>query len=141
MFHLDKTANLTKAILKSCACSLFQSCFAIIQLLELNQKLRTINSLIAESPSLILSLQICVHDTACLLFVKLFLNLVHASYSKLLFCYYPTPPIPPAATASVTKSVKWQYLGNQAWYHRSAGVKTTRKLKKKRKRLKMVKMV
>ena len=27
----------------------------------------------------------------------------------------------------VTKSVKWRYLGNQAWYHRSAGVKTTRK--------------
>ena len=39
----------------------------------------------------------------------------------------------------VTKSVKWRYLGNQAWYHRSAGVKTTRKilgiskLKKKKK--------
>ena len=27
----------------------------------------------------------------------------------------------------VTKSVKWRCLGNQAWYHRSAGVKTTRK--------------
>ena len=27
--------------------------------------------------------------------------------------------------SSVTKSVKWRYLGNQAWYHRSASVKTT----------------
>ena len=28
---------------------------------------------------------------------------------------------------SVTKSALWRYLGNQAWYHRSAGVKTTGK--------------
>ena len=35
-------------------------------------------------------------------------------------------PIPTAAATSVTKSVKWQYLGNQAWYQSSAGVKTTR---------------
>ena len=38
-------------------------------------------------------------------------------------------PIPPAAAPaprpSFTKSVTWRYLGNQAWYHRSAGVKTT----------------
>ena len=27
----------------------------------------------------------------------------------------------------VTKSVTWRYLGNQEWYHRSAGVKTTQK--------------
>ena len=26
----------------------------------------------------------------------------------------------------VTKSVTWRYLGNQAWYHRSAGDKTTK---------------
>ena len=29
---------------------------------------------------------------------------------------------------SITKSVTWQYLGIQAWYHRSAGVKTTRNI-------------
>ena len=47
---------------------------------------------------------------------------------------YPTPRIPYSCScccccscSSVTKSVKWRYLGNQAWYHRSAGVKTTGK--------------
>ena len=42
----------------------------------------------------------------------------------------PTPRIPNSyccCSSSVTKSVKWRYLGNQAWYHRSAGVKTTGK--------------
>ena len=41
----------------------------------------------------------------------------------------PTPRIPNSycSCSSVTKSVKWRYLGNEAWYHRSAGVKTTRK--------------
>ena len=39
---------------------------------------------------------------------------------------YPTPRIP-NSHYYVTKSVKWRYLGNQAWYHRSAGVKTTGK--------------
>ena len=45
----------------------------------------------------------------------------------------------------VTKSVKWRYLGNQAWYHRSGGVKTTGKILKKKikkkKRTKWLKMV
>ena len=36
----------------------------------------------------------------------------------------PTPRIP---NSYVTKSVKWRYLGNQAWYHRYARVKTTGK--------------
>ena len=35
------------------------------------------------------------------------------SYSYCCYCY------------SVTKTVTWWYLGNQAWYHRSADVKTT----------------
>ena len=42
-----------------------------------------------------------------------------------------TPRIPNSCSCccscSVTKSIKWRYLGNQAWYHRSAGVKTTGK--------------
>ena len=37
---------------------------------------------------------------------------------------------------SVTKSVTWRYLGNQAWYHRSAGVKTTGKNSEYEKNLK-----
>ena len=43
------------------------------------------------------------------------------------FHWNPTPRIPYSYCCSccVTKSVKWRYLGNQAWYHRSAGVKTT----------------
>ena len=36
-------------------------------------------------------------------------------------------PIP----LSITKSVRWRYLGNQAWYQRSTGVKTTGKIQKK----------
>ena len=47
------------------------------------------------------------------------------------FIKFQESPIAPAAAPaprpSVTKSVKWRYLGNQAWYHRSADVKTTRK--------------
>ena len=41
--------------------------------------------------------------------------------------HHQTPRIPNSYYyySSVTKSVKWRYLGNQAWYHRSAGVKTT----------------
>ena len=38
--------------------------------------------------------------------------------------------------SSVTKTVTWRYLGNQACYHSSAGVKTTRKkicIKKRKK--------
>ena len=59
------------------------------------------------------------------------------------FINFQESPIPPAAAPaprpSVTKSVKWRYLGNQAWYHRSAGVKTTgkilnKKIKKKQKK-------
>ena len=46
---------------------------------------------------------------------------IHYSYHYYSFCYY-----------YVTKSVKWQYLGNQAWYHRSAGVKTTEKILNKK---------
>ena len=38
----------------------------------------------------------------------------------------PTPRNPNSCYY-VTKSVKWRYLGNQAWYHRSACVKTTGK--------------
>ena len=34
---------------------------------------------------------------------------------------YPIPPL----LVHVTKTVTWRYLGNQEWYHRSAGVKTT----------------
>ena len=57
----------------------------------------------------------------------------------------PTPRIPNSCSCSccVTKSVKWRYLGNQAWYHSSAGVKKDRenilnkKIKKKRKTKKM----
>ena len=47
---------------------------------------------------------------------------------------------------SVTKTVTWRYLGNQAWYHRSAGVKTTGKIlnkkfqKKRKEKGKMVKI-
>ena len=38
---------------------------------------------------------------------------------------HQTPRIPyscccSSSSSSVTKSVKWRYLGNQAWYHRSA---------------------
>ena len=43
---------------------------------------------------------------------------------------YQTPRIPYSyycCYCFVTKSALWQYLGNQAWYHRSAGVKTTGK--------------
>ena len=42
---------------------------------------------------------------------------------------HQTPRIPYSCycSYSVTKSALWQYLGNQAWYHRSAGVKTTGK--------------
>ena len=40
----------------------------------------------------------------------------------------PTPTTSQKSHKNVTKSVKWRYLGNQAWYHRSAGVKTTRKI-------------
>ena len=36
------------------------------------------------------------------------------------YCYY-------CYCCFVTKSALWQYLGKQAWYHRSAGVKTTGK--------------
>ena len=35
-------------------------------------------------------------------------------------------PIPAAALLLVAKSFTWRYLGNQAWYHRSAGIQTTR---------------
>ena len=42
---------------------------------------------------------------------------------------------------SVTKSVTWRYLGNQEWYHRSAGVKTRKFKKKLSKIVKMVKIV
>ena len=51
----------------------------------------------------------------------------------LAFHQYPTPKFPNSCYYScyVTKSVKWRYLGNQAWYHRSAGVKTTGKILKK----------
>ena len=51
-------------------------------------------------------------------------------YSSIICKIHPTPRIPNSCCScccSVTKSVKWQYLGNQAWYHRSAGVKTTGK--------------
>ena len=34
-------------------------------------------------------------------------------------------PIPAATIATATKSVKCRYLGNQVWYYRSAGTKTT----------------
>merc|ERR1712016_380155 len=45
----------------------------------------------------------------------------------------PTPRIPYSCYyCYVTKSVKWRYLGNQAWYHRSAGVKTTGKILNKK---------
>ena len=37
-------------------------------------------------------------------------------------------PIP----TTTTTSVKWRYLGNQAWYYRSAGVKTTGKILNKK---------
>ena len=48
------------------------------------------------------------------------------SILKIYFLESPIPaPAPPRL--SVTKSITWRYLGNQAWYHRSAGVKTTRK--------------
>ena len=30
-----------------------------------------------------------------------------------------------SSCTSVTKTVTWRYFGNQEWYHRSAGVKTT----------------
>ena len=43
---------------------------------------------------------------------------------------HQTPRIPYSYCCSycfVTKSALWRYLGNQAWYHRSAGVKTTGK--------------
>ena len=40
----------------------------------------------------------------------------------------------PATTAPRHKNVTWRYLGNQAWYHRSASVKTTRKILKKKKK-------
>ena len=54
---------------------------------------------------------------------------------RLYYCLpsHQTPRIPyscccsSSCCCSVTKSVKWRYLGNQAWYHRSAGVKTTGK--------------
>ena len=45
-------------------------------------------------------------------------------------CQYktnPTPRIPYSYYSYVTKSAKWRYPGNQAWYHRSAGVETTGK--------------
>ena len=45
---------------------------------------------------------------------------------------YLTTRITAAAAAAlpVTKSVTWQYLGSQAWYQRSASVKTTPKMRK-----------
>ena len=49
--------------------------------------------------------------------------------------HHPTPRIPNSYYYYVTKSVKWRYLGNQAWYCRSAGFKTTGKkfwIRKKR---------
>ena len=54
-------------------------------------------------------------------------------HSSHLFLYiyittHQTPRIP--YSYFVTKSALWQYLGNQAWYHRSAGVKTTGKKSK-----------
>ena len=40
----------------------------------------------------------------------------------------PTTRIPNSSCCCcVTKTVTWRYLGNQEWYHRSAGVKTTGK--------------
>ena len=54
------------------------------------------------------------------------LMLTHISNIQLLESPIPTTTRP-SVRPSVTKSVKWRYLGNQAWYHRSAVVKTTRK--------------
>ena len=71
----------------------------------------------------------------CEKYAKLSTKIVKMVYRLLEF------PIPTAAATSVTKSVKWRYLGNQARYHRSAGVKTTGKKSGKKRRSKLVKMV
>ena len=67
-------------------------------------------------------------------------------YDRIVHLYHQTPRIPYSCYCFVTKSALWRYLGNQAWYHRSAGVKTTgkkfwiRKFKiQKKKMSKMVK--
>ena len=58
--------------------------------------------------------------------------------------HHPTPRIPYSYYYSysyVTKSVKWRYLRNQAWLHRSAGVKLWKwsKLSKSPKMVKIAK--
>ena len=54
---------------------------------------------------------------------------------------YPIPTPPTATAPSVTKTVTWRYLGNQAWYHRFAGVKTTGKILNKKRENKVSSMV
>ena len=52
--------------------------------------------------------------------------LMRDSLIQLLEYQIPRPPRP--LLVLVTKTVTWRYLGNQEWYHRSAGVKTTGKI-------------
>ena len=78
---------------------------------------------------------------------------LHSSYPVIISwrtLINQTPRIPYSCcfccscSCSVTKSTLWQYLGNQAWYHRSTGVKTTGKILNKKiqnSKKKMSKMV
>ena len=75
----------------------------------------------------------CLFSTQCNhILVSWYIGISISIYVYWNIHNHPTPRIPNSCCcycccSSVTKSVKWRYLGNQAWYHRSAGVKTTGK--------------
>ena len=54
-------------------------------------------------------------------------GITNTSGAHIYLLEFPTPALLSCCCSSVTKSVTWQYLGNLAWFHKSAGVKATGK--------------
>ena len=60
--------------------------------------------------------------------IKKIVTLPFIWFCTFIFCIIINLLKSPCPAPSVTQTVTWRYLGNQACYHRSAGAKTTRKI-------------